>query len=499
MSYSVTESLTKNTALMMATQLSTWISGFVLLLFLPRYLGSAAYGQLYLALSIQMIFQYVIAYGGQYQISKDVSRDREGISELMSNSAILRIGLWLLSMVVTFVLCEVASYPFDTVLIVMILGFSNYWRGLASLIRYGFQGVEEMRYPSIAAVVERTFLMFTVVPALLLGANVLIVGILTALSVYLNYLISMKFGKRLFKLELRVHLDKLKPVFRSGVPYFLWSLFGIIYYRIDAVMLSVMVPVSVVGWYGAAYRLFDILMFLPSIFSQALYPILSRQSATELDSMRYTSQKSLEFLLLASIPIAIGMIEFAKPIIALLFGLSQYAPSIGIIQIFSVGTVMVYVDFVLGGTVFALDKQRAFAFVAFAAVIVNVVSNYFLIRYFQVNFGNGGTGAAVATNITELFVLVSAIVLIPKEIFGTRFLVAALKGITSGVMMWLGIMAFGAVGLPWIAQGILGVMMYVAFLFLLSTFEPSEIMALRSALSPGKIRQYLFAKKGIDA
>jgi len=129
MAYSVAESVTKNTALMLATQLSTWISGLVLLLFLPRYLGNVAYGELYLAMSIQMIFQYVINYGGQYQVSENISRDRQGISEFMSNSAVLRIGIWIASMAVTYVICELAKYPSSTVVIVMILGLSNFGEG----------------------------------------------------------------------------------------------------------------------------------------------------------------------------------------------------------------------------------------------------------------------------------------------------------------------------------------------------------------------------------
>lgn len=499
MSYSVAKSVTKNTALMMGAQAVTWVSGLVLLIFLPRTLGSEDFGRLYLAMSVQIIFQYLISFGGQYQITKEISRNPDKASEVMSDSTIVRIGLWVASIAVTALLCYIARYSYTTVLMIFILGLSNLWVGVTTLIRFFFQGIESMKYPSISAVVERTFLLITVVPALLLGAKEIVVVALMAVSTLLSFIISVKFADRLFKFNFSVNVGRIRALVADGLPYFLWSLFGIIYYRIDAVLLSVMVPVAVVGWYGAAYRLFDIIMFLPSIFTQALYPILSRFSKSEFDSMKKTSGKSLELLMLAAIPIAVGLIMFAKPLVHLLFGLKEYGPTVGVIQLFSAGMIFVYADFVLAGTVFALDKQKQWAMVAFAGVFVNVGLNTLLIRHFQVYYQNGGLGAAIATDLTEFFVMCWAIVLLPKEIFTRRLFAVIAKGVVSGVVMWGAIAATGTLDIPWVVRGVIGVLFYGASLLLLSTFEPSELAVFRTAVSPRNLRQFLSARKGIDA
>ncbi len=498
MTYSIAKSIFKNTTVMMSAQMITWVSGFVLLLFIPRYLGSESFGNLYLAMSIQTICAWFIDYGGGNYVTKEVARDRlsSNVSELMSNSAILRIGLWFLSLVVTLALCVAAKYPFKVTILIMTLGVSNLWAGMTSLLRECYQGFEYMKYPSIASVVERSFLMLTAVPALLLGAKEMVVVILMAVSTIFSFGITWKYSKLMFRFNYSFHTAKLKFFLSEGLPYFLWSLFGIIYYRIDAVLLSVMVPNSVVGWYGAAYRFFDILMFVPSIFSLALFPILSRLSTSEYGSMKNTSQKSLEFLLLAGIPIACALIFFARDIIRILFGLAQYTPSIVVLQVFSVGMLIVYVDFILGGTVIALDKQKQWAAVALAAIFVNVGCNFFLIKYFQTQFNNGGIGAAIATNLTELFVMISAIWLLPKGLFTRELFVATTKGVVAGIMMGLAIAGTRALGFPSIAQAFAGVIVYVLSLLISATFTPLEIELFRTAISMKRLRQVMARGKG---
>lgn len=499
MAYSIAKSLFRNSAVMMIGQIMTWISGFVLLLFLPRYLGSEEYGILYLALSIQMIFQWVIDYGGRRYISKEVSRDRENVVDLFVHSTVLRGFLWVVSIILTFGLCLVARYQWHIVLLIMILAFSNLWAGVTSLLRSFYLGFEDVKYPTIGAVAERSFLMLTAVPALLLGAKEEVIVLLMAASTLLNFGIVASLTKRLFQFHIKIRFEKLRQLAKDGFPYFLWSLFGIIYFRVDAVMLSVMTPESVVGWYGAAYKLFDILMFLPAIFSSALLPVLSRLSTSDYGSMRNTSQKSLEFVLLAGIPMAIGLVFFVGHIIQFLFGLTEYGNSIILVQIFAVGLLLVYADYVLGGTVIAIDKQNQWAVVAFIAIFVNVGSNYFLIPHFQSALKNGGIGAAIATDMTELFVMLSAIWLLPKELFSRKLSLAIGKGVVSGVLMVLVILGGRFVGIPWILQAGLGTSAYILSLILLEVFEPAEKELLGRAISIKNFRRIFMERKGLSA
>ncbi len=83
------------------------------------------------------------------------------------------------------------------------------------------------------------------------------------------------------KIRSKIDWTETKSMIREGIPYLLWTIFGIVYYRIDSVMLSFLTPEAVVGWYGASYKFFDVLAFLPGIYSLSILPVLSKMWGKE--------------------------------------------------------------------------------------------------------------------------------------------------------------------------------------------------------------------------
>ena len=73
------QSVSRNVFILSIRQILTWSSTFLLLLFLPRYLGPVEYGKLYLGVSVVTMFALLIDFGGRYSITKEVSRAREDV------------------------------------------------------------------------------------------------------------------------------------------------------------------------------------------------------------------------------------------------------------------------------------------------------------------------------------------------------------------------------------------------------------------------------------
>ena len=72
----------------------------------------------------------------------------------------------------------------------------------------------------------------------------------------------------------RLDLTLARSLILTGIPFLIYGVLGVIYYRLDTVLLSLLTNANVVGWYGASYRLFDTLVFLPSIvISMIMYPV----------------------------------------------------------------------------------------------------------------------------------------------------------------------------------------------------------------------------------
>ena len=459
---------------MMGGQVVTWVSSFILLIFLPRYLGSESFGRLYLALSISIILEVLIDFGGNYLIPKEVSREKSRTAGIMVNFMFIRILTWVIAMGGLLVFTWLAGYPPVTQLLIVILGISRLWEGAKRVLRSCFQGHEQMEYPSIGAIAERVFVSAVAVSALLLGAGAVTVAVIMAVGILINFLVLAKFSTRIIDHIPSIDWQMTRRMIRISLPYFLWSLFSVIYFRIDAVMLSLLSNDSVVGWYGAAYRFFDIVMVFPSIFTTVVFPIFARLWVDEQKEMFKTFQMSLKYMVLLALPVSVLIFYYSRDIVSLFFGLSEYTPSVIVLQIFAAGILLVYIDFILGSTILATDKQRKWAFIGLIAIFINIGLNYFAIIYAENYWQNGGIGAAVTTLITELFIMFSALLLLPGNYVKSIRIPPILKMIPASAVMvaccWL--MSFTPI--YWIIQAAVAGLIYLVAVWYMDIFDERE-------------------------
>lgn len=483
MSAEIRKSVSRNFSVTFGSQIIAWISGFVLLYFLPRYLGAEDFGRLYLAISIQMIVGLLIDFGGNFLIPKEVARSEEVGRGVLNSYLILRLFLWVLSIGVVVAISQLFGYSDQVKFLILVLAISKLWEGGGYAFNAYFQGLERMEYPSIGKIIERAFVAIFTVIALLLGGDSLIVAIIMTLGALLHLLVMGWFARDFVRISWK--FDKsVFGLLSSGMPYFLFSVFSVIYYRIDAIMISAMTTETVTGWYGGAYRFFDIVMVLPSIYMMVIFPIFSRFWNDKNGILEKSFGESLRLMILFGIPVSVLIYLFAEPIVSFFMGLETYGPSVIILQIFAVSIPIVYLDFVLGSAILAsTEKQKSWALAGFLAIIVNISINYFLIPFTQTSFGNGGIGAAIATLATELFVMGYAIALLPSGYFVSFKFSYLYKPVLSTALMLAVGVSLMSIGLHWILAAGICVLTYAAGLFVLKTFNQPEIEMIKNLVS----------------
>lgn len=495
MDLQVRSSLFRNGGIMMTTQLITWVSTFILLLFLPRMLGSEDFGALYLAISLAMILEISIDFGGSLLIPKEVARDRNRTAHILTSYLAIRVLVWVAGIMVIMLFSWLVGYTEQVMLLIFIIGVSKLWEGASRTIRSCFQGIERMEYPSVGIIGEKVFVSAVAVTLLFLGYGVVTIALVIMAGTLLNLLISILFIPKLTSSLPRVEWRKTLGVLSSSLPYFLGAVFAVIYFRIDAVMLSLFTSDEVVGWYGAAYRFFDIVMFIPSILTVVIFPILSRLWISEKDKLATTSSQTLSLVTLVGVPVTLLIFFNASHIVDLFFGLEEYYASIIILQLFAVGILIIYIDFIFGSTIMAVDKQRQWAFIAFIAIFINIGLNYFFIPYTQLTYGNGGIGAAIATLITELYIMVAAIVMIPRDILREINLRLLAKLGIAGVLMG-GVLKLGTdLDTHWIVTSLVAVAVYAIALLLTKVVRPNHMRMLIELIPSGKFKTIFLTQK----
>lgn len=488
------KSVARNFSIMFGAQTITWASSFVLLYFLPRYLGSQEYGRLYLAISIKMMLGLMIDFGGNYLIPKEVARSRETGDKILNSYIILRILLWMLSIGAVLLLSKVLGYSDEVYLLILVLAIGKLWEGWSSAFSSFFQGIERTEYPSLGSIAERIFVALFAVIALIFGAKSLTVAIIMVIGTFLNLLVVLWFARKHVTLSYKFDFKVFK-LLRSGLPYFLFSLFSIIYYRVDAVMLSSMTTDSVTGWYGGAYRFFDTVMVLPLIYKTAIFPIFSKLWDDEDGMLQKTMSVSLKLIIILGVPVCLIIFLFSKDIIRFFMGLEEFGPSVILLQIFALSIPIIYVDLIIGSAILgAANRQRAWALTGFIAIFLNIGANYLMIPYTQAIYGNGGIGAAVATFVTEIFMMISALYLLPNDYLKTFRLAYITKPVVAGGVMGAFVWLLYGSGINWIILIALAGGVYLAALFGVKLFNEQELKIIKGAVSIRKLKLMLGSK-----
>ncbi|HEY7975412.1 MAG TPA: polysaccharide biosynthesis C-terminal domain-containing protein, partial [Ktedonobacterales bacterium] len=206
---------------------------------------------------------------------------------------------------------------------------------------------------------------------------------------------------------------------------------GVIYYRVDTILLSVFATEAAIGVYGAAYRLFDTLTFIPGIVVGAVMsPILAKYAVdTDKGKLRLAVEKSTTVMLLCSAPAAAGLLVVAPNIIGFVYQRQDFSASEGVLQALAIGLIALYLNSVLTTVLVSTGQERKLPIMAIAALIFNVALNLVLIPRFM------DMGAAWATSLTEVLLLGIGLMMMDRSLIPVQLWATTGKIIVATLLM----------------------------------------------------------------
>jgi O-antigen/teichoic acid export membrane protein len=227
------------------------------------------------------------------------------------------------------------------------------------------------------------------VAAIYLGGSLLALAIATVLLF-----------RRIVRPRLGVDTARWWPLVRVAAPVGLALVAQVTLFRVDASILQIFEPVSVVGHYGAAYRLFESPLFIGWAVAAAVYPVFSRLvDAAELRTLAST------------LPVALGAAILAGPVVKLLYG-SEFDPSARVLALLAPTIVLYSFNHVAGILVLARDRQAWLAWLYGLMAVENVAANFATIPPY------GMTAAAVNTSVTEVLLFLALATLAQRLVGG---------------------------------------------------------------------------------
>jgi O-antigen/teichoic acid export membrane protein len=232
-------------------------------------------------------------------------------------------------------------------------------------------------------------------------------------------------------------------MFFESFPLMLNNLLSSLFFRIDILILKPFKGDAVVGYYQTAYKFIDALNFIPSNFTLAIFPVLSRMAADAKDAMLRAYILSLKILLWLALPITVGTMFVARELI-MIFGGEAYLPDSAIaLQVLIWFLPFSFINSVTHYVLIALGQQRFLTKAFVIGVTFNVIANVIAIPPYSY------VGAALVTICSEMVLLIPFYYSVRKNLAAVPFVSIAWRPIVaSGVMglaLWWLIAQIGVV------------------------------------------------------
>jgi O-antigen/teichoic acid export membrane protein len=252
------------------------------------------------------------------------------------------------------------------------------------------------------------------------------------------------------------------------LPFALFAIFQRIYTYVDSVMLSSLSGDRSVGIYQVAFKIITALQFLPMAFAASLYPAFSTYWHKNREQLSITFERALNYLLIISVPISIGIFAVSDKVVALFS--HGYTDAVLPLQVTIVSVVFVFLNFALGALLNACDRQSANTkIIAVAAVVCIGVNFYTIPRY-------GALGATIADTFTNTLIFVLGWFYLPKEIHlnHAKIWKQAGKVLLGGILMGILALVLKRFLNVFIVIALSG-LLYFCLLYMMRVFHPEDI------------------------
>jgi O-antigen/teichoic acid export membrane protein len=256
----------------------------------------------------------------------------------------------------------------------------------------------------------------------------------------------------------QIDVDAWRRLLVEALPLGIALVLNTIYFRIDALLLSVLRGPEDTGIYGAAFRFLEVSTGFTNLLVLSLFPLLAAAAhGHDVARVRELAQRGLDVLVLAGVPLVVATIAVAPSLVHLAAG-EAFSASVSPLRIVIVAAALMPVNSLFGYLLIAMRHERDALWLNIVALVVNVALNLALIpRY-------GVLAAALIGTASEVVILVGVLVLVRRYADFVPAVRVSLRAIAAGVVM---VPVMLAVGSQPAAAVALGAAAYVLALYLL--------------------------------
>ncbi|MFC1656349.1 flippase [Patescibacteria group bacterium] len=397
-----TKKIVYNTASQALGRIIIVIISLFMTAFLTRYLGATYYGFYTLITTYLAIATSFYDFGVGTIGSREIAKKNQSSQKIMGDVFSLRLIFGLIIFLAVFIVSKFA-YSGDSVVALqtgmMIASITIIINNLSSSWISVFIANLKMEYIALSEVINK-IVVFSGILLILkfdLGfypiIGLIVLGNLAQLSII------TWFAKILFQLKIVFTRTNWKKILADSWPLGLFLILANLLFRVDSIFISYLRPLKEVGLYGAAFKIFDIILIFAAYYAGSVFPIISKK-VNDKDHLGITRvlQGSFDFLWITSVSIAVLIFYLSREIINIIAG-PEFFAAIPALQILAVGVIFGFFNAILGYLMIAQNRQKITLVIIFIGLVINVILNLIFIPRF------GFVAAATTTTFAEFITL----------------------------------------------------------------------------------------------
>jgi O-antigen/teichoic acid export membrane protein len=467
-------SLTRAVAVSTSTQLLA--RGFDLLvnitvsLAILRHLGPSRYGDFILVVSVVGLAGLLSEFGLPKLAVRDVARDESIANEVVGTVIVLRLALCAGSVAVTQVALLALDAGTSVRLAALVAGAQFVGEALLS-VTVVFHVALRQHYEAFARLAANVVKLGVVIALVAADAGLVpLVGATTA-QVLAAAFVAWVVARRRFGLRPRWDAARARPLLRAALPVGPAMLVGVLYLKLDALMVGLLGSRHDVGVYGAAYQPIEYLFLASAIVVQVMFPLLARARD---DAAAFTRvyRRGAEFVLASVLPVSVMLAACAVPLVRVAFR-DEYRDAATPLVLLACALVLMALNVWQGLALLAAGRQAANLGYLAAAVALNVALDVVLVPWL------GPVGAAWGTLVSAAFLVACSTIAAARLAGVTVSTRGVVRVLAANAMSAAVLVALRGAGLPWAAAAAGGALAYVPALARCGVFGRADLRALR--------------------
>ncbi len=447
-----------------------------------RVLSQEAVGIYNFAIVLFIAFDIFTNFGLDLFLIREAAQQRRRAGHYLYNSSFFRLVLSLAGVpllagaLLLWQSSGVEAISADGLLAIGLLYLGLFPASLSKGMTSLFYANEQAERPAaIATITTLNKAVFGVI-VLLLGHGIVGLAAVSILNNLLTLAVLVWAGRRLIGriYNLRPDGKLIREMVGESFPLMLNHFLATIFFQIDIVILQAIKGAATVAQYSTAYKWLLAINIVPAFFTQALFPVMSRQAKDDLPALRRSYTFGIKLLFAMTLPLALLLTALAEPL-TLILGGTRYLPQGAMaLQLMIWSIPLGWMNSLTQYLLIALGRQRLITRAFALAVAFNIVANIIFIPQY------GFRAAALTTIASELVLFLPFMILVR----------GSLPGINVPRLLWRPLLAFAVMLLVFLLLGqgvtalIVAVLVYGSVLLLLRPLDEAEGAALMSLLPP---------------